>query len=238
MNHHEVRARLSEYLDGELPLRDRALVDAHLDGCRPCRDDLSELRVTVRLLRGLEDVPPRGAIADAVMERIRAGEGVPSWWGRLAAWIEDLTQPRVVRPLVLCTMGLAALLVVRPELMGAVTKWLGNPAPAATSGPPPSLVSLTVADPPPPRPVVGALGAASADGSSERSRVRVGFARPFAASGPIELRGDLVRRHVPRIISGTPLVGPSPLFASPGWPSMRQPTSGFAEPVSFERSVR
>ncbi|MFP5503524.1 MAG: anti-sigma factor family protein, partial [Candidatus Sericytochromatia bacterium] len=51
--------RLSDYLDGALAPEERAQVDAHLEGCEHCRQDLEELRFVVEMLHKVpqEDVP-------------------------------------------------------------------------------------------------------------------------------------------------------------------------------------
>lgn len=70
----QTRARLSEFLDGELSVPDRELVQAHLDGCARCRRVLEELRQTVALLRGL-----RGGIPDATsVEESRGSKKRPN----------------------------------------------------------------------------------------------------------------------------------------------------------------
>lgn len=52
--------RLSEYLDGELPAREKATLERHLEGCRACARTLEELRTVVARARELEaTVPPR-----------------------------------------------------------------------------------------------------------------------------------------------------------------------------------
>lgn len=60
----EVLARLSDYVDGDLPAAERARVDEHLRGCDACARFGGEFRSTVQALRahlGCADlpVPPR-----------------------------------------------------------------------------------------------------------------------------------------------------------------------------------
>ncbi len=53
-------ARLSEYLDGELPADERAALEVHLSACAACREVLEELRGVVARVATLEDCgPPR-----------------------------------------------------------------------------------------------------------------------------------------------------------------------------------
>src|SRR5467141_1049990 len=51
-------ARLSEYLDGELPAAERAELESHLAGCVECRRVLEELRGVVARAATLEDRGP------------------------------------------------------------------------------------------------------------------------------------------------------------------------------------
>ncbi len=61
-------ARLSEYLDGELPAGICDELRAHLDGCRPCAAFARELEATVDLCRSL---PPR-PVPPGLRRRLRA----------------------------------------------------------------------------------------------------------------------------------------------------------------------
>lgn len=67
----EVRALMSDYLDGDLPKKRRFRVTRHLLFCRPCRRVLANLRRTVGRLRGLSSSPPPQAQDEAlVAERV------------------------------------------------------------------------------------------------------------------------------------------------------------------------
>jgi anti-sigma factor RsiW len=64
-HHHHERCRqlfsqLSEYLDRELDEKTCSEIDAHLEGCVPCRVCMETLKKTVNICRNLddEDVPP------------------------------------------------------------------------------------------------------------------------------------------------------------------------------------
>lgn len=54
----EIFARLSEYLDGELPPQAARELESHLCGCPPCVEFVRSLRRTVDLCHGFE--PGRG----------------------------------------------------------------------------------------------------------------------------------------------------------------------------------
>ena len=49
----ELFARLSDYLDGEVPAEIRAEIEGHLGACPPCEAFLESLRRTVGLVRDL-----------------------------------------------------------------------------------------------------------------------------------------------------------------------------------------
>lgn len=43
-------ARIQEYLDGELPQRERGQVEHHMVACRSCRNELAWLKITARMV--------------------------------------------------------------------------------------------------------------------------------------------------------------------------------------------
>ena len=63
MNHAVVTEHLADYLEGDLALDLRALVDAHLDGCPECALEVREMQQTIRLLRALPEPEPPPMIA-------------------------------------------------------------------------------------------------------------------------------------------------------------------------------
>jgi anti-sigma factor (TIGR02949 family) len=70
-----VFARLSEYLDAELPVNLCAEIATHLAGCRTCSESLDELRRTVEVCRGYRageaPAPVRQEVRDQLMEAYR-----------------------------------------------------------------------------------------------------------------------------------------------------------------------
>jgi hypothetical protein len=102
-----VRAHLGDHLEGDLDLRTRVSVDAHLAACEDCAKELRELRSTIALVRSLPAPQPEPGIADAVMERIDAGEGRTA--RRLPVAISWVFDPRVAVPL---AAGIAGLVVL------------------------------------------------------------------------------------------------------------------------------
>ena len=47
---------LSDYVDGELPEAERIALEAHLQGCYSCTEELESLRATVLMLRRMPEV--------------------------------------------------------------------------------------------------------------------------------------------------------------------------------------
>jgi anti-sigma factor RsiW len=104
VSHSETRARLSEYLERDLPPEQRVGVDAHLAECGECRRELEELRAMVALLRGLPEPELPAGIADAALARIAQGET------RVLRLLRRATEPRFVAPLAAGLAGLFLLL--------------------------------------------------------------------------------------------------------------------------------
>ncbi len=109
MNHADVKKHLAEYLEGDLVLEDRALVDAHLDHCDSCSLEVEEMLQTIRLLRTLPEpeIPP--LIAANVMRRIRAGESRPGFFQRVGQAARSILEPTFVLPA--SAIAVAALVV-------------------------------------------------------------------------------------------------------------------------------
>lgn len=64
----ELVAHSSDFLDGQLSLRERLSVRAHLAMCRHCRRFIRQMKVTQGVLRALPDAPiPE---LDALAERL------------------------------------------------------------------------------------------------------------------------------------------------------------------------
>lgn len=121
MKHAEVRDRLGPYLEGDLPLQQRALVDAHLDACTSCAEELRELRGTIGLLRSLPEVESPSGLATRVMARVRAGEAQPTLRVRLLDELDLLLRSRA---LVLTAAGAGAigLALLVPDLVANPAK--------------------------------------------------------------------------------------------------------------------
>jgi anti-sigma factor RsiW len=113
--HSEIRARLSEYLERDLAIEERARIGAHLESCTDCDRELNELRETVSLLRRLPEPTLPAGISEAVMLRIARGEGREA---RVRTLFRRAAQPRFAAPL---AAGLAGLFLLFQAPDTAVT---------------------------------------------------------------------------------------------------------------------
>jgi anti-sigma factor RsiW len=112
MNHSKVRARLNDYLERDLPPKERSRVTAHLAECPECAEELRELEGTVTLLRRLPEAKVPPALAASVMARVRAGEVEP---GGLLRWLRPLATPAFAVPLAAGLAGLVLFAGLRDE---------------------------------------------------------------------------------------------------------------------------
>jgi hypothetical protein len=119
----ETRLSLGVYVLGAIDPAERALVDAHLTGCRDCRDELAGLAGIPALLSrvGAEeafalaesDGPPSGLAS--------AGQGAAEPPGELLATVIDLTSARRRRRrLREAAIGVAAALVIAAGVFGGL----------------------------------------------------------------------------------------------------------------------
>jgi hypothetical protein len=111
----EIEARLADYLEGDLPLEDRALFDAYLDAHADSARDVEELRQTIELLRSLPDPEPPIDLGRRVMDRVRAGDARRPWLERLAEAISARLSPQWAVPLT-AAAALVVLAVVSGDL--------------------------------------------------------------------------------------------------------------------------
>jgi predicted anti-sigma-YlaC factor YlaD len=71
LSHQEVRARLSDYLDGSLTAAEKQTVDSHLENCRDCRAFRDTLRQTVHALDSLSPHRVPEATKHRILDRAR-----------------------------------------------------------------------------------------------------------------------------------------------------------------------
>ncbi|HYT04069.1 MAG TPA: zf-HC2 domain-containing protein [Gemmatimonadales bacterium] len=113
--------RLSEYIDGTLPERERAALEEHVASCAECRTTLAELRRVVARAAALDDRPPTTNIWPGIAARI----GVVSLDPRRARRRLSFTVPQLAAASVALVLlsGSAAWVLLRS----------GSVAPAATA---------------------------------------------------------------------------------------------------------
>lgn len=122
MNCKETQKAFSLYVDGELAGAARSGIDAHLDVCPNCRQQLQEMRSIVRGLSLLERpvAPPAlaAAIGDALTIERAARSAAPSlpFDARLMRWLEPYLMPYAVGALASLVLFVAVVGALRPPL--------------------------------------------------------------------------------------------------------------------------
>src|SRR5436309_291648 len=82
----QVRGMLPDYSVELLDARVSAAVDAHLEGCEPCRGELRALTATVTLVETYGTRNPPAGLFNGVRNRIEADgrtQQRPAWWAFL-----------------------------------------------------------------------------------------------------------------------------------------------------------
>src|SRR3989475_4404358 len=78
--------RLSEYLDGDLGIAERAALEAHVASCPACEAILAELRRVVARAQAIDDQPPATDLWPAIAQQIGVASGAePHGVGSLGA---------------------------------------------------------------------------------------------------------------------------------------------------------
>ncbi|MFP3941176.1 MAG: zf-HC2 domain-containing protein [Thermoanaerobaculia bacterium] len=118
-----VRDRLDAWLDGELEVPEDRAVQAHLDDCAGCREELARAR---RLREALGDELPMLAcppeVTEGVLAAVAREESRPAGpWDRLGELAGRLAGPGALRP-ALAAAALLLLLVAAPLLYRAVVE--------------------------------------------------------------------------------------------------------------------
>jgi anti-sigma factor RsiW len=101
----EVRERLSEYLDGVLPIEIKTRVDDHLCACTGCRKELESLKTVVKELSTLHQVDP----PDDFLEQIHGRMTARPWHQRVLRFL--FLPPRFKIPIQVAGALTVALLV-------------------------------------------------------------------------------------------------------------------------------
>ena len=80
----EVQKRLSAYIEKAVSPKQKALIDAHLKGCKKCKRALADLKKAVDYVQKLEEVEPPAWLTQKVMASVRAeAEAKRGIWQRL-----------------------------------------------------------------------------------------------------------------------------------------------------------
>ena len=87
---------LAEYVDGTLPERERAAVDAHLETCARCRGEVELARGAVVALRDLHDVPVPVGVTGRVLEEARSSAPKKTSSSGPTRWIAGLAAAAVI----------------------------------------------------------------------------------------------------------------------------------------------
>jgi len=72
MEHHAIRHKLSEYIDGSVTAEEKAEIEQHLKTCPICSDSLRELEKTVEHIRTIEEVEPPAWLIRKTMAKVRS----------------------------------------------------------------------------------------------------------------------------------------------------------------------
>ncbi len=117
MNHAAAQFCLSDYLEGDLSLSERHAMDSHLSRCDVCTHELEALRRTVLLLHSLPTPEPPLGLVEAVMRRVREGEGGRTWRGRLHAGFANFAAAPIAVPAsALAALALVVVVAGLPDL--------------------------------------------------------------------------------------------------------------------------
>lgn len=185
MSHSKLRRLLNDYVDRELPGTQRSEVSAHLEVCEECATEVRELERTVSLLRRLPEPELPPGFADAVVERVRAGESSPAWLRSL----RGLLQPTLTVTATAAVAGLAVFTMfgggIFNQIGGGIFNEIGggtfNPVGGGTTGDA-EAPQLDVAQGPP-----EALPASIASRAPNPTPARAPAISPSEAAAPIRL---------------------------------------------------
>jgi anti-sigma-K factor RskA len=118
-------SRLNEYVDGTLPLEERAGLERHLEGCASCRETLEGLRALLGEAAGLprELAPPRDLwpeIRESLAAEPAARSAPPERLGAVGAWGRRAALAAAALLLVVASVSMTLLLTRGPEERAAV----------------------------------------------------------------------------------------------------------------------
>jgi hypothetical protein len=67
-----IQKELSAYIEDALPSGEKGIIDEHLKSCPECRKTLADLEMTIRSLKGLEEITPPPWLTQKIMARVKA----------------------------------------------------------------------------------------------------------------------------------------------------------------------
>jgi Putative zinc-finger len=233
MTCHDTRERLSALLDEALGARERADVEAHLEGCADCRRELDGLRSTMSLLSRVE----RARAPVGFVDKVIAGVHPVPWYRRLGRMV--FLPLSVKLPIEAGAMVVVALLGVyllqsTPEIKHAARPDL----PGVTSRPeaPPAPPTLAPSAPAPtPSRERDAKLKRGAPPASRGDRERANMARPSEeAQAPPEARQEakeVPRESAPPTSEPAKAEAPSPRSSMPRTLDSREGSADRADAV-------
>lgn len=127
MTHLELSNLMTDYLDGALAPDAAREVEAHLEGCTPCRALAEDVRFALAACRDATEVEPSPWLLQRIM-RATVGERKPTLKERLAAWIRPVFRPQIAYSLSMAIFSLSFILYTSNVNLRAVRAQDLNPA--------------------------------------------------------------------------------------------------------------
>jgi len=206
------RGSLSEYLNGGLSAPEREWLSAHLVSCAACREQLESLRLTVRLLHDLPQVPVPRSFLVTVPEP------------RPAGFLPTLGVGTLGRATAAVGALFAVVLAASVALQGPVPATSRYGAPAVTAGASASLAQTT--------PLPAAAGKSPAMAPASPTAVKpAATAAPAAAPAAVKPTEAPRAAEVPKL-AAAPAAPRQPLTATPAEPpKAAMPASAPTQPA-------
>lgn len=202
MSCEEFSQDLSAYLDGELPPRERAALEAHLRDCPRCRQELASLRAVSRLVASLPAVEPSEEFTRALSREVAARR--PRRWLRpIPLFRGDLIPALAVAAVALIVV--TTVLIV-PSLTGRL-RWTRRTVPPTPFETTPK--TLAPAPSPAPAPPTGAVRWEAEKGSAPAAAPASAPAESAATERLAEAERDRAAAPPPPSPRGGPLEAPA-----------------------------
>jgi anti-sigma factor RsiW len=150
MNHHDLREKLSAYMDGEVSPEERSAISEHLEICKECRDAIEDLRKTVAHVKTLEKVEPPAWMTQKIMAQVRSkAESRKSIWQSLFFPLHIKLPLEAVTALFCVVIGYYVYQSVQPavKFAGAPVQYEQSPVARKQAAPSPPPAPQSVAEP-------------------------------------------------------------------------------------------